>query len=106
MVARHSPPGLTSIEIVDSGTSVPRPPHQSENDSGSVHALNTSSRGASNVRVIVMPSLVAGASVISGSLLDVSQVLVEAVEAPFPQLAVALEPVERLLHWFAEPARG
>jgi hypothetical protein len=55
IVSRHEPPGLTSIETVDSGTSDSLPPNQSAKASGSAHSLHTPSRGASKIRVIVIP---------------------------------------------------
>src|SRR5207253_1429813 len=55
IVARHAPPGLTSIETVESGTSDSGPPNQSAKRAGSVHSFHTRSRGASNTRLIVIP---------------------------------------------------
>ena len=74
IVARHEPPGLTSIETVDSGTSASVPPNQSAKRSGSVHSRHTRSRGASKTRVIVMPAQPCRL-----------QALVEAVEASLPE---------------------
>src|SRR5205823_3935905 len=91
--SRHAPPGLTSIETVDSGTSDSPPPNQSAKRSGSVHSRHTRSRGASKTRVIVVP----------GSLM---QTLVEAVEASLPEATVRLEPVGRVLQRRPLQVRG
>jgi hypothetical protein len=44
IVAHHAPPGLTSIETVEMGTSDSGPPNQSADGSGSVHSPHTRSR--------------------------------------------------------------
>src|SRR6266508_5239980 len=90
IVARHEPPGLTSIETLASGTSDSVPPNQSAKAAGSVHSLHTRSRDASKTRVIVIPA----GSGTSGSFL---QAFAEAVEASLPEPAVVLEPVDGLL---------
>lgn len=51
IVARHSPPGRTSIETVESGAVYGSVPNQLAKCSGSVQAFQTSSRGASRTRV-------------------------------------------------------
>ena len=47
--ARHAPPGRGSIATRSSGIDEPCSPNHAANRSGSVHALNTSSRAASNI---------------------------------------------------------
>src|SRR3954453_18749916 len=100
IVARQAPPSLTSMETVAMGISAWAPPYQSAKRSGSVHSFHTRSRGASNTRVIVIPSPpvesgVRGSAML-GSLLLRSQACVEAVEAAFPESTVLLEPVDDL----------
>src|SRR3954468_21598977 len=95
MVARHAPPSLTSIETVDTGTSAAPPPNQSAKRSGSVHSLHTRSRGASNTRVIAIPSS-AGSATLRPPLRR-REAALQAVEAASPEATVLLEPVDRLL---------
>src|SRR4051794_38864040 len=100
IVARHAPPGRTSITTVESGTSHSTPPNQSAKRSGSVHSRQTRSRGASNTRVVVKPPLKGDRSGI------VSQSLVETVEARLPEPTVVVEPVNGVLERHrAEPGR-
>src|SRR5687767_9994243 len=110
IVIRHVPPGLTSIETVDSGTSDSLPPNQSAKRSGSVHSFHTRSRGASKVRVTVIPGSAAlsrvGGSAILRPLLGRLQSLVETVEASLPEPAVVLEPFDRLLERSTLQPRG
>src|SRR5829696_8406225 len=75
--------------------------------SGSVYARNTTSRGASNSR-LMNNSCLPGSAVISVLFailffsflfflrLNFFQILVEAVEALFPELAIVANPVRRL----------
>src|SRR5688572_28335639 len=99
MQLRQEPPGRTS-PVTECATK-PVGPSQRDSCSGSVQARNTTSRGAANTRVIVSsPSTVAVAlssPVIVGSLLDLSQMVVEAVEAALPELPVALQPAGDVL---------
>src|SRR5687768_3443456 len=94
IVALHAPPGLTSIETLSSGTSDSLPPNQSANAAGSVHSLQTPSRGESKTRVTVKPWSA------------IAQPLLHAVEAYVPEAAVPLQPLrcvpERLA---AQPRR-
>jgi hypothetical protein len=55
IVSLNVPPGRTSIETDESGTSESGPPNQSAKRSGSVHSFHTRSRGASNTRVTRIP---------------------------------------------------
>src|SRR3954462_14173272 len=90
MLARHAPPGRTSIAIVSSGTSASGPPNQSANASGSVHSRQTRSGGASKTRVIVRPSRRGFGA---GSAIEAP---LQRVEALLPEAAVALEPLRRV----------
>src|SRR6516165_10349092 len=92
IVARQAPPGRTSIETVESGTSQSTPPNQSAKLSGSVHSRQTRSRGAAKTRVVVKPPVPYG----SASAI-VSQPLIHAIEATLPERAVAVEPVRGVL---------
>src|SRR5688572_4102641 len=56
MTALQAPPGRASIEMFSSGIDEPCSPNHAANRSGSVHALKTSSRGASKTRTITIPS--------------------------------------------------
>src|SRR5580692_8437730 len=71
-------------------------PHQRASIVGSVHALNTSDRGASNTRVIVrigyLEAFVSAVGFIAWSFLDVLEKIVEAIEPRIPEAAVVLEP--------------
>src|SRR5713101_4428897 len=100
---RQPPPGLTSIF----STVVVRydGPHHFGTRSGSLIALNTSSRGASNTRVwtiwrspwvvMVVDVSVAGISLLLS--LQVAQHFVEAIHPLFPDQTVALHPGGQLL---------
>src|SRR6185295_10394610 len=98
---RQVPPGRTSIETVASGTSHSTPPNQSAKRSGSVHSRQTRSRGAAKTRVVVRPPVPNAA----GSVIC-SQSLVHAIEPSLPELAVAIEPLGRILHGDRAQARG
>ena len=109
MVKRHIPPGRTSMDRVV--LVKPFGPSQCTRCSGSVHARKTSSRGASNTRVMTISrSAVSGWTLGLGHRgprwqlgrppllgLQLAQVLVQPVEALFPELAVALQPVGHVL---------
>src|SRR5215217_6388634 len=101
IVAHQAPPGRTSIETVESGTSHSTPPNQSAKRSGSVHSRQTRSRGAAKTRVVVKPLVPKG----SGSGIC-SQPLVHAIEASLPELAVGIEPLGRVLQRHRAQARG
>src|SRR5439155_673356 len=84
-----------SISIDSRGVSSPAGPNHLATWSGSVHALNTSSRGASKTRVIVIWCSAVGAgveSLIAPSFLDLLQVRIEPVHAALPHLSVGLHP--------------
>src|SRR5207248_676935 len=72
----------------------PAGPHQCIRRSDSVNALNTSSRGASKMRLITRPSSAALLSVIRLPLVaHLVQVAVQAVEALAPAAAIGPHPV-------------
>src|SRR3954452_11243449 len=98
IVARHAPPGRTSIATVSSGISASGPPNQSANAAGSVHSRHTRSRGAGRTRVIVRPRRRSGA----GSAIEP---LFQRVEAGVPEAAVALEPLGGIAHRRAAQSR-
>ena len=56
IVSFQAPPGRTSMATESSGISQVGPPNQSANASGSVHSLQTRSRGASKTRVRLIPT--------------------------------------------------
>src|SRR3954471_11224992 len=85
MLARHAPPGRTSIATLSSGTSASGPPNQSANASGSVHSRQTRSRGASRTRVIVQPGRP-----------SLTEPPLHGVKALLPEAAVGLEPLGRV----------
>src|SRR5580700_10238201 len=111
MTIRKAPPGRASIS--QTGLVKPLGPHHFARCAGSVHILNTSSRGASMMRVRissrsaavvvavcgigVLPRVVASAGWFVGigwrCRLDFLQVFVEAIQALFPGPAVMLDPV-------------
>src|SRR5438105_6166861 len=80
----------------------PRGPHHCAACLASVQAANTTSRGASNVRVIVSPRCPASLTALSLARilvppwplrLDPGQIVVQAVEALFPELPVIFDPI-------------
>src|SRR5260370_14426467 len=114
MTIRKAPPGRRSIS--HTGLVKPRGPHHFAKWSGSVHILNTSSRGASMRRlrmssrsaaavagcaIGIVPRMVASAAWFAGSGflrgLDFLQILVQPVEALFPEPAVVLDPIGDVL---------
>ena len=92
-----APPGRTSIDTLDSGTSPPGWPNQSAKLSGSVHSFQTRSRGASKTRLMVN----AYRSVIRGSL-AAREPLVQAIEAVLPEAPVAEQPLHGLREGVAD----
>src|SRR5215471_17971528 len=108
----QAPPGRTSIwhaMVVK-----PCGPHQRAAIAWSVQARNTRSRGASNSRVITSSrslgvmtgSALAAAGMRLSFPLDLTQVVVETIEAGVPELAVVRQPVDRGLERAGlEPAR-
>src|SRR6266566_1948604 len=80
----------------------PRGPHHSAACFASVQAANTTSRGASNVRVIVSPRCPASLTALSlarillsprFARLEAGQIVVQSVEALFPELPVIFDPI-------------
>src|ERR671919_954166 len=111
MRRRNSPPTRRSISTESRGVSNPSGPNHFATWSGSVHALNTSSRGASRTRSIVIScsAVCAGVeSFICWSFLylHLFEVLLEPVHAALPHLPVRLDPRGGLSEGLAtEPAR-
>src|SRR5262249_17508278 len=70
-------------------------PHQRATCSGRVHALNTRARGASMTRVMTSSRCCMSVSTATSLLLALQllQVVLEPVEALFPEHAVVLQPV-------------
>src|SRR4051794_30724995 len=95
IVALQAPPGRTSIDRESSGTITSLPPHHAANDSGVIHASNTASGGAANVRVTVEPTDSVMGVALLGLFLPLSQVLIERVEAAIPEMPIAIDPVSR-----------
>src|SRR5271154_2472224 len=97
MTSRQPPPGRTSMSRLV--VVKPRGPHQRTICFGSVHAPKTRSRGASKTRVTTS-SRSAGSAISSffaGTFtllcLNLFQVLIQAIEAFFPEAAVLLDPI-------------
>src|SRR5438105_3143242 len=114
MTIRKAPPGRRSIS--HTGLVKRRGPHHFARCAGSVHILNTTSRGASMTRpktssrsaaagagcpISILPRMVpSAASLVPSALccgLDFLQVLVQPVEALFPEPAVVLDPLGGVL---------
>src|SRR5436190_5373492 len=95
MMNCHTPPGRTSISWIV--LRKPRGPHHCAMCFGSVHIVQTRSRGASNTRapMISRSSFAALLAAMSCFLLflQLLQVFVESIEAVFPELAVVLHPI-------------
>src|SRR4051794_35661400 len=99
MQIRYLPP--TRRSIWPGGDVKLAGPHQRINRAGSVQALKTSSRGASKTRVMTssrvpVPEPVLLVAKLLLLVLQRLQVLVQAIEAIFPALAVSLQPVGHL----------
>src|SRR3954469_20718296 len=87
------------------GVSICAGPNHADTWSGSVHARNTRSRGASNTCVIRTSRSPATASLISFSLR--AQVRVESVQACFPRLLPRPHPLDRVVERIGlQPARA
>src|SRR5438270_861679 len=106
LMNRQAPPGRTSI--LSTRVVCPRGPHQRGMRSGSVIALNTSSRGPSNSRVMrisvsegsvtfVADLLAVAMSLLLAFFLQVAHYVVELLESLLPRAAVRLQPVIELL---------
>src|SRR6266568_835411 len=93
MMKRHTPPGCTSISWIVFVK--PFGPHQWTTCRGSVHIRQTSSRGASKTRVAAISFCAAFATAMFLLLfffLQLVQVLVQAIEAFFPEFFVVVDP--------------
>src|SRR5260221_11199806 len=112
MTIRRAPPGRTSI----SQTRFVKPlgPHHCATCTGSVHALNTSARGASKMRVMTTVRSVCFAlmSFLSATIplllfnLELAQVAAKTVEALFPEPPIVLDPVRHILERARLETRG
>src|SRR6202165_679436 len=112
---RHNPPGRASI--LSTVVVYSRGPNHCGTSFGSVYALNTSSRGASKLRVMVIScfpgsmtysafAMVSAFAVIRFLLLYGRQVFVESLETLVPKSLVLPHPICRLLQMGAvQPAR-
>src|SRR5690606_25429632 len=91
MADRHEPPGRGSASANRSVKSFGQ--YQRIRWAGSVHARQTSSRGASNVRVIFSVN-VGSVSWVIGLLLALEflEVFIQPIKPRFPELAVLLNP--------------
>src|SRR4051794_18834782 len=110
MVRRNSPPSRGSIEIDSIGTVVPSGPQNRTSCSGSVSALQISSRDASNTRVTVKScsggaELPTFSGIFRAFLLNFVEMAAEPVEGAFPELAVTVQPVGRCAESSAIKAR-
>src|SRR6185437_3785696 len=105
IVLFQTPPGRTSISSTVSVK--PYGPHHFTICSGSVHASQTSSRGASKTRVITTSRSAPNVGAASGPLvlpaatrrllsLQGSQVFIQTIEAFEPETPIALDPVSNL----------
>src|SRR6516162_3023943 len=103
------PPTRGSMLTELRGISKPAGPNHRASWSGSVQAWNTSSRGASKTRVIVISrssACTAVDSAIVRSFLKVVQVLVQPVEPALPDLPARLHPRRGLAEALGpQPAR-
>src|SRR5437016_14547141 len=90
----HTPPGRTSICCMVVWK--PRGPHHCTTCCGSVHIVQTSSRGALKTRVPAIARSVSTAALATMFLfllfLQLLQVFVESIETFFPEFAVVLHP--------------
>src|SRR5690606_10358674 len=93
------PPGRRSIST--RGFVKPCGLHHCWTCFGSVHASNTRSRGASNSRVMTTSCCVESVVRLLGAVmvallgLQVTKVVVQSIEAVFPEAAILLKPVGR-----------
>src|SRR5438034_10002027 len=95
----HTPPGRTSISWIV--LRKPRGPHHCAMCFGSVHIVQTRSRGASNTRVPMISrcSAATGFAAFFATMscfllfLQLLQVFIESIETLFPEAAVVLHPI-------------
>src|SRR6516225_9932530 len=97
IVRCQAPPGRTSA--LQAMIAKPCGPHHRARCSGSVHASNTSRRGASKMRRMTSS---AGTVTVSAAILRVlglqlAQIFVKPSKAFFPEAAVMLEPIRSVL---------
>src|SRR5438128_1291895 len=110
MTKRHTPPGrkLYALVVVEK----PSGPHHCARCSGLVHAVHTSSRGASSTRVAMIDRGSCSRSTLFLALtllllgLQYLQIILQPIEAFLPQPAVALEPVVDVLEGVRLDAAG
>src|SRR6185295_17813978 len=87
-------------------------PHHLATRSGSAHAFQTSARGASKTRAMTSSrSTVSATALFLASMflplpLQLAQIVVQAIEALFPEATVALEPVGGVLQGRRVEAAG
>src|SRR3954452_19413518 len=95
-----------SIRTLSRGTSTCPGPNHAATSSGSVHALNTCSRGASKIRVIrTVSSVATGVASLTGLSLPV-QVRVEPIHPRLPGPLTGLHPLDRVVERLGlHPAR-
>src|SRR5256885_11683163 len=110
MTKRHTPPGRKSYALVV--VEKPSGPHHCARCLGSVHAVHTSSRGASSTRVAMIDrgSCLRSRLFLALTLLLLGlqylQIILQPIEAFLPQPAVALEPIVDLLDGVRLDAAG
>src|SRR6266436_4339274 len=96
---RMAPPGFTSNS--HTGFVNPWGPHHSATRFGSVHALNTSSRGASNTRVRTNScsslAITFPADMLFLLFLYFAQIVIQPIEALRPELPVVPDPIGNVL---------
>src|SRR2546426_2328310 len=100
MQKRKAPPGRTSI--AQDGVVNPCGPHQRTRRSGSVQALKTRERGASNTRVMTSSRSAGVVALLPAAMsppfrLQLAQIALQAIEALLPETAIVLQPVGGLL---------
>src|SRR5690348_17110143 len=102
MTKRHTPDGRKSKLVVVSEN--PVGPHQAARCCGVVQTSKTNSRGASITRAMTMERAISSALFSAATLflpgLQRLHIVLEPVEALFPQAAVALQPVVDILEGF------
>src|ERR1700740_1365198 len=96
---RMAPPGRGSHS--HTGLVYPRGPHHCATRFGSVHALNTSSRGASNMRVRTNSccsfAMTFPVAMLFLLFLDVAQIVIQTIKAFRPELLVVRQPIGDVL---------
>src|SRR5436190_21131700 len=102
MQKRNRPPGRKSSS--QEVKVKPRGPHQRTRRSGSVHALKTRWGGASKMRVMTSTrcSAASAAALLPAAMflllpLQLTQIIVQAIEALLPETAIVLQPLGGIL---------